>query len=221
MIFFCITETDQNIFTDVWPLTGTCTHYLRTLDGGKAKSLKNICTFLKSTTELPFTSYFWKTSGVAVTPNSWSGMSIATSLNTWAASLSKLCRTGWKHGVIPWTSTHRWLHDLMLALDRRTDLEESHYSDVMGVYELSCRVCRLQGFSTGASATLHPLDYPYRRPLTCRDKVDIKRLFQVLWSNESPTSACSSALSRNDNKRVETGSQWIQLSKSQKGNAYL
>lgn len=113
-----------------------------------------------------------------------------------------------------WTSTHRWLHDLMLALDRRTDLEESHYSDVMGVYELSCRVCRLQGFSTGASATLHPLGYPCRRPLTCREKVDIKRLFQVLWSKESPTSAYSSALSRNDNKRVETASQWIQLRNS-------
>lgn len=184
----------------------------------KQSLCKNICTFLKSTTELPFTSYFWKTSGVAVTPNSVSGVSIATSLNTWAASLSKLCRGGREHGV---TSTHRWLHDLMLALDRRTDLEESHYSDVMGVYELSCRICRLQSFSTGASASLHPLDYPRRRPLTCREKVDMKRLFQVLWSKESPTSACSSALSRNDNKRVETGRQWIQLRNSQKGNEYL
>lgn len=110
--YFCITKTDPNIFKDVWPLTGTCSHHLRTLDGSKAKSLQSICTFLKSITELPFTSYFWKTSGVAVTPNSVSGVSIATSLNTWAASLSKLCRRGREHGV---TSTHRWLHDLMLA----------------------------------------------------------------------------------------------------------
>ena len=51
------------------------------------------------------------------------------------------------------------------GLNRWTYIKESDNSDLVRIDELSCSVCRVEHWSPGTCASLHPLDYSLKRSL--------------------------------------------------------